>query len=727
MKITKEKIRAVGLKSVQGRIAVAAGTALVISSVVLLTINVGSSMMTQNMVNGRMNELIRTETEAKLSNLASAQAGAIQARFDLALDAARTMAHTFALSKSSLPMGRQQLNAILHNVLLSNPEFNGTYSCWEPNAVDGGDAQNATAGNGNNPQTGRFTPYWTRSESGSIAVQPLVEYDSDALHPNGVPKGGWYAGPKASSKESVLGPLPYIVQGKSVFLATMSVPIIINGKFMGVAGADYNLDFVQKISQETNKTLYEGKGKLLILSDRGLVVADSAHPELIGKPFTPEVGESNAQGLLADIQTGKSKTWTDDAANTMNALAPIPLGKTGKPWAVLIQVPKDVVLEQVNALNHDITSRSVFTTLLQVGVGIAIIVLASLFLWRMAARIARPIRDAADMAQNIEDGVFDTRLNVASSDEVGKLASALNSMSDSLQEKVNLAEQISQGNLDCNVKLTSQSDQLGRALQKMVENLNRMIGNLQNEARAIDRNAKDMSSLSQELSEGAGSSAASIEQISTAMAEISSQTRSNADNAVRARSISQTSHAAALNGAREMSEMLAAMQDIKASGDNITSIIQAINDITEQTNLLALNAAIEAARAGESGRGFAVVADEVRSLAIRSANAAQQVAKLVQSSSAKTAVGVNVANKTSDSLRQIVSSAEELSALVESISLASQEQVSGIEEITQGLHQIDNATQAVSTHAEQCASTAVQLTAQARLVHDLIKDYRVKT
>jgi methyl-accepting chemotaxis protein len=130
-----------------------------------------------------------------------------------------------------------------------------------------------------------------------------------------------------------------------------------------------------------------------------------------------------------------------------------------------------------------------------------------------------------------------------------------------------------------------------------------------------------------------------------------------------------------------MGEMLAAMQEIKASGDNITSIIQAINDITEQTNLLALNAAIEAARAGESGRGFAVVADEVRSLAIRSANAAQQVAKLVQSSSAKTAVGVNVANKTSDSLRQIVSSAEELSALVESISLASQEQVSGMKRL----------------------------------------------
>lgn len=722
-----EKIQKVGLQSVQGRIALAAGSALVISSVVLLTINVGSSMMTQSMVSDRMNELIRDETEAKLSNLASAQAGAIQGRFALALDAARTMAHTFALSKGGLPMGRTQLNAILHNVLISNPEFNGTYSCWEPNAVDGADGSHASPGNGNNPQTGRFTPYWTRSESGTIAVQPLVEYDSNALHSNGVPKGGWYAGPKTTGKESVLGPLPYIVQGKNVFLATMSVPIVINGRFMGVAGADYNLDFVQKISEETNKSLYDGKGKLLIVSERGLVVADSANPALIGKPFNPEVGEQNAAGLLEDIKAGKAKTWIDEASQTMNALSPIPLGRTEKPWAVLIQVPKAVVLAKVNELNHDVTARSVFTTVLQVGIGAGIILLASLFLWRMAGRLARPIRDAADMAQKIEFGMFDARLSVTSNDEVGKLVSALNRMADSLQEKVNLAEQISEGNLDCSVKLTSSSDQLGKSLQKMVENLNRMIGNLQNEAGAIDQNAKDMSVLSQELSEGAYSSAASIEEISTAMAEISSQTKSNAENAVRAKNISQSSRTSAVTGAHDMSEMLSAMQEIKASGDNIASIIQTINEITDQTNLLALNAAIEAARAGESGAGFAVVADEVRSLATRSAKAAKQVTQLVQSSSVKTAVGVDVANKTSESLKQIVASAEELSQLVEEISLASQEQVVGIEEITQGMHQIDTTTQAVSTHAERSAATAAQLTSQAKLVHDLIKDYRVKS
>ena len=91
-------------------------------------------------------------------------------------------------------------------------------------------------------------------------------------------------------------------------------------------------------------------------------------------------------------------------------------------------MPKEVVLADVNILNHDVNARSITTTLLQVGIGIGIVLFASLFLWRMSAKIARPISKAADIAQNIEYGIFDSRLSVDSKDEVGKLATALNSM-----------------------------------------------------------------------------------------------------------------------------------------------------------------------------------------------------------------------------------------------------------------------------------------------------------
>src|SRR5690606_34595288 len=72
-----------------------------------------------------------------------------------------------------------------------------------------------------------------------------------------------------------------------------------------------------------------------------------------------------------------------------------------------------------------------------------------------------------------------------------------------------------------------------------------------------------------------------------------------------------------------------AVEDLGERSQRIGEIVDAISAIAEQTNLLALNAAIEAARAGEQGRGFSVVAEEVRKLAQGSAQAASQIAALV--------------------------------------------------------------------------------------------------
>ena len=61
----------------------------------------------------------------------------------------------------------------------------------------------------------------------------------------------------------------------------------------------------------------------------------------------------------------------------------------------------------------------------------------------------------------------------------------------------------------------------------------------------------------------------------------------------------------------------------------ILDTVSVIANVASQTNLLALNATIEAARAGETGKGFAVVASEVRSLAVHTAESAQQIARNV--------------------------------------------------------------------------------------------------
>ena len=282
------------------------------------------------------------------------------------------------------------------------------------------------------------------------------------------------------------------------------------------------------------------------------------------------------------------------------------------------------------------------------------------------------------------------------------------------------------------VKLTNRISNLFRNL------LTDLTGNANQLASASEQ----ISASSQSLSEATSEQAASIEETSSTMEEMASMTKQNADNAKEATSLAKQCNdsvekgnravvGTVENGNRAVIEMAGAMNEISDSSGKIADIIKIIEGIAFQTNLLALNAAVEAARAGEHGRGFAVVAEEVRNLAKKSSTAAKDITTLITDSVKKAETGKELVDKTkgvlSSAVQQVkdvfsgvVEQVQKVVQLVNEISVASEEQANGIDQIGKTVQQMDQVTQQNAANAEQTAAASEELTAQAQALNDLV-------
>ncbi|WP_161570989.1 methyl-accepting chemotaxis protein [Granulicella sibirica] len=246
------------------------------------------------------------------------------------------------------------------------------------------------------------------------------------------------------------------------------------------------------------------------------------------------------------------------------------------------------------------------------------------------------------------------------------------------------------------------------------------IAELRDGADQVANAASQVSSSSQSLAQGASEQAASLEETSASSEEINSMARKNTDNSRATADLLAQSQGKVMLANHHLSEMVISMHEITESSGKISKIIKVIDEIAFQTNILALNAAVEAARAGEAGMGFAVVADEVRSLAQRSAQAAKDTATLIEDSISRSGEGKGKVDQVASTIQALTEDTARVKVMVDEVSLGSEEQSRGIDQIGRAIVQMEQVTQTTAANAEESAAAAEELNAQSEAMKDIV-------
>lgn len=540
--------------SIQNKISLGAGICVLITATIITVFSVVSLRNT-------MQEAAVNEIQA----LVQSNATSIGSTMEEALGIAFTLSQTFSAIKDEsvrLDIDRERVIDILRIILERNPQFSGIYTVWETEGFDLADM--GYAGEEGHDQTGRFSPWLSRTEDGTITLKSLL---TSSIHSaDGIP-GIRYTFPQENATEFVSE--PFFIGENRVPNVSIVVPVLANGQFYGIVGIDMTLDTIQSTADRLD--IYGGTGEMVVISHQGTLVGVRGERELIGKHLK-DLYPEHYEEELDRIRKGESVSYLEDG--NWEAMVPIIVGKSGTPWSVIMSVPRQKVLANTIPM---IWKMSV--------IGIICVLLAFGVLWLIARGVVRELGGEVDQVAG-------------------------------------LAREVVAGDLTVRFDRDGHSAQgLLASMKSIVQQVNEIVSKVKLVAVKISEGSQNMSVSANGLSEGVSELAAATREASTSMGKMADNIRQNSENAQQTEQI-------ALKAATDAQVSREAVAEAMTALSEIASKILIIEDITLQTRMLSLNATIEAARAQEHGKGFAVVASEVRVLAERSQSATSEITGL---------------------------------------------------------------------------------------------------
>ena len=394
---------------------------------------------------------------------------------------------------------------------------------------------------------------------------------------------------------------------------------------------------------------------------------------------------------------------------------------------------------KLDDMTDEVSNRAARTTVIFTAAGIVCIIVCLVFALVLTKKtskkvldtILEPLRAVEDVAKELTEGNLHSTLEYHSEDEIGSLAHSmrksiriLGSYVDDIDRAMKL---FAEGNFDVQPEVEWKGDFVGilNSFMMFEESMAETIKDIQNVSNDVSSSSEQVASSSNDLADGATNQAAVVEELTATVAGVSEQVEKNSRSAreISGRVDELGNAIAESNG--KMHEMVASMNEINEASREIDKIIATINQIASQTNLLALNASIEAARAGEAGKGFAVVANQVNQLADQSAQAAKESAALIETSVKAVEKGMVIAGETATQLEGVAENSKVITEEVTNIAETLETQTAEIQQINEGIEQINDVVQTNSATSEECAAASHEMSNEAENLREMIRRFKV--
>ncbi|MDP3408040.1 methyl-accepting chemotaxis protein [Bosea sp. (in: a-proteobacteria)] len=331
---------------------------------------------------------------------------------------------------------------------------------------------------------------------------------------------------------------------------------------------------------------------------------------------------------------------------------------------------------------------------------------------------------AGDFSRRVQANFADAELNALA----GSVNALLETVQGGLSETCDVLAELSAGHLSTRIEGLYQGAfaELKNGTNALAHEFESTLAKLSETVAAVRSATSEILDGVTDLAERTSEESNAVSMATNQLGAFAGTVKKTASEAAQATGMAEGAESQAQQGEKVVASALEAMQRIRTSSNKISEVIAMIDEIAFQTNLLALNAAVEAARAGDSGRGFAVVATEVRSLAKRSADASNDVKKLVEAAHGDVKVGVGLVEETAQMFEAIVSSVNDLTGLMNGISQTAKSQASDVSSINAEIDGIGTMAHQNAALVEETNAALALTDEQTRALSEHIARFRFR-